>query len=557
MTINLDPGNAGSEDEATRRARLAAMARAAGQYLPGYEPGANVGVESVTTQPTGSQYQPGSEPTPYSPAPIPSGSVPQKIESAPYSWSGSDLNPTNSSFRPSADQLAAMQRAIAGVAATNEAYKKTGPAPTPVAVATTGGSLASAVNTIKPPVQPPTQTTTTITPPTDDRTTSNLLAQMQTASSGGGAGAGSRAGAGSGAGAIQNQSSAGAGGIEDQGGSGGSLGQLTSSIVNQLQSIQAGLSSPGTPRDVTAVYLQQSQSILKMLDDQEAQLRADTEKQGTSIDPATQFTIDKLRENLETNIKGAREDLNRRGLYDSGILLDIETKLKKGNASDQAMVLAERFSKLQNELSQGLASIRSQKASTAQSFGLAAANAQTTSDENTRRQAYDREQAALQAMLNLRSQFAGEEQAAASRSFQGQQSALEREFRAQQAELDRAYGDAQFRARTAAEFEMNKQQYEQESALIAQRAAASGSGGGGGSVRPASARTTATTAASSTNDVTQQAIADMREVFTNATEASAAIKEQMRELAAAGVDISQLYEAAQGLGGRRIGTSDY
>lgn len=50
------------------------------------------------------------------------------------------------------------------------------------------------------------------------------------------------------------------------------------------------------------------------------------------------------------------------------------------------------------------------------------------------------------------------------------------------------------------------------------------------------------------SDVTREAIADLRAVFTNAYEATAAIKELATELAVNGVDISQLYEAANNLG---------
>lgn len=259
-----------------------------------------------------------------------------------------------------------------------------------------------------------------------------------------------------------------------------------------------------------------------------------------------------IREGLQENLKTTPEDLNRRGIYDSGISLDVESKLRKSSASDEAMLLASRLSKLQDQLSQGLASIRSQKYNTAQSFGREAAQAQFTAGENAKRNAYDREQAALQGMANLRGQLSGKQNAAANRSFQGQESQLDRQFRAQQAEVDRQYGDAQSRAKTAAEFEQNRRAYERESALIAQRAGAGACGGGGTSRSTASA-----SPAQGTGDVTQDAIAALQSVFTNATDANNAIKEQMAELAAAGVDIAALFDAAQGLGSRRAGTSDY
>ena len=218
----------------------------------------------------------------------------------------------------------------------------------------------------------------------------------------------------------------------------GSLQGLTGSIMQQIQGISSGLSSPGTPIDATAVYMKQSQSILEMLNQQEASLRSDAQKQGTTIDPATQFTLDKLRQTLEDNMKSTREDLNRRGLYDSGILLQLENNLQKGNASDQAMVLSQRLSKLQDELNAGLTAIRGQRYSTANQFGLAAGNAQTSADTQSRTLAYDREQAALQAMLSLRGQQSGEQQAAASLAQQNAQFNSTQQFTASQNALQRA-----------------------------------------------------------------------------------------------------------------------
>lgn len=218
----------------------------------------------------------------------------------------------------------------------------------------------------------------------------------------------------------------------------GSLQGLTGSIMQQIQGIQSGLNAPGTPIDVTAVYLKQSQSILDMLNQQEASLRAEAQKQGTQIDPATQFTIDKLRETLDANLKSTREDLNRRGLYDSGILLQLENNLQKGSASDQAQILATRLSKLQQDLQTGLTNIGNQKFQTASQFGLAGANAQTASDSQGRTLAQQREQQALQAMLSLRGQQSGEQQAAASLAQQNAQFNSSQAFTAQQNALQRA-----------------------------------------------------------------------------------------------------------------------
>jgi hypothetical protein len=467
----------------------------------------NVSVESRTTQPAGSQYLPGSEPKTFTPPSIPPQSIPQQIAT-----SGS-LGVTK-----------------------------------PTGTGALTGSLAGTGNT-SGQSNPSTTTTDTNTPNALNR----AYTDYQNAGAGAGAGTGDALARAAGAGA--GPSGAGSG-VIDQGSGAGGLGALTNSIMTQLQGIGQSAIAPGSSPDVSAVFMNQANAILKMLDEQEAQLRAENAQQGTQIDPATQFTIDRMREGLNESLKATREDLSRRGLNESGILIEAEQMLRKGSLSDQGRVLAERLTGLQNQLSQGLAGIRGRKADTMQSFGSQAANAQFTSGENNKRNALDREQSQLQGMLNLRGQQSSENQASLNRSFQGNESALQRAFNAEQAELDRQYGDAQNRAQSAAQFEANRQKYEQESALIAQRNAGGSSGGGGGSARATSAART-TQAAQGRGDVTADAIADLKSVFTNANEATAAIKQQMNELAAAGVDIAALYNAADGLGRRRVGTSDY
>ena len=183
----------------------------------------------------------------------------------------------------------------------------------------------------------------------------------------------------------------------------GSLAALTQSITTQIQNMASGVASSAAP-DVTAVFMRQAQAILGMLDEEEKKLRAENAASGSEIDPSTKFTIDRLRETLEENLKSTRENLNRRGLYDSGILLELETKLQKGSASDEARLLAERLSKLQEDLRTGLSSIRGQRVSTLGQFGYGAAQAAAEEDRFGRKMGFDREQSAIQAMLNLRGQ---------------------------------------------------------------------------------------------------------------------------------------------------------
>ena len=76
----------------------------------------------------------------------------------------------------------------------------------------------------------------------------------------------------------------------------------------------------------------------------------------------------------------------------------------------------------------------------------------------------------------------------------------------------------------------------------------------------AAPRSTGGTAIGATpEDNTQSAIADKFNTFATRREAEAALSNPaiLRELQAHGVDIGAVIDAAQGLGERRIGSSDY
>jgi len=134
------------------------------------------------------------------------------------------------------------------------------------AAATTGGSLGPALTPKAAPAG--------VTIPTP-----NAVAAAKAAAPAAGPGAPNPAAAGPGAppppAGTANQAGAGTGNLSD----------LTNSIMSQLQQVQSGLGSTGQSADVSAVYLRQSQSILDMLNQEETTLRADAQKNGTTVDP--------------------------------------------------------------------------------------------------------------------------------------------------------------------------------------------------------------------------------------------------------------------------------
>lgn len=222
--------------------------------------------------------------------------------------------------------------------------------------------------------------------------------------------------------------------------------QVVADLNGIAQQINAG---PQTP-DVMALFLSQGSKLLDLIAEQEKALRAQAAQEGSTIDPATQNTIDTLRESLGRELKSTKERLNARGLLNSGILVEAEQMLVKGNLSDQAKILAERLSRIQNNLNQGLASFRSQRVDTASRFGMAGAQAQTQAEEAERRRMDDLRRILISGRSGIAEQYGREEQAYLDRDFKAYENELTRDFTARQNDLDRAAAMAKYQADLAA-----------------------------------------------------------------------------------------------------------
>ncbi len=291
--------------------------------------------------------------------------------------------------------------------------------------------------------------------------------------------------------------------------------------------------------------MKQAQSILDMLNQNEASLRANFEKQGTTMDPATQFTLDQLRQTLEQGLTKTKQDLNARGLLDSGIELQLENNLQKGSASDAANILGQRMSKLQDQLNTGLQNIGNQRFSTMSQFGLAGTNAQNASDQNAIKLQADRQQQALQAMLGLRQQTAQEQYQQQSLAQQAQLAAQQQAFTGSQNDLNRSA--------TAANDAANRQQALQLAAMSRALAGTGGSAARAGTgAAPATAGAGITSGAYQSNASATSAAQDaLRNNFdlTDPQGAAAAadfVKQNAKTFAANGADPNKLLADIQG-----------
>lgn len=108
-----------------------------------------------------------------------------------------------------------------------------------------------------------------------------------------------------------------------------------------------------------------------------AQLQEQVQNQIRSImgqdDPSVQAAIDVIREEVARQKQELGADLNARGLMQSGILLDLESKLKKNELTQIQQVVSERLSRMNDMLIQSITSFAQARAGLlGQAFGATA-----------------------------------------------------------------------------------------------------------------------------------------------------------------------------------------
>lgn len=192
------------------------------------------------------------------------------------------------------------------------------------------------------------------------------------------------------------------------------------------------LSKPDTSPDVLAVYNQYLSDILSSIEKRINDLKSTAEQQGKELDQSTLLSLDTLRQRLSDELKSVREELNRRGLYESGILLELETKLRNNELSKEARILSERLNKIYDNLNNSLNQLYNAAIDVQSKYGLAAADAYAKAKANYEQQRQDLLTKLINARLEQRSQLSKEQQAA-----------LDRQFKEQQAELDRQLKELQ------------------------------------------------------------------------------------------------------------------
>jgi hypothetical protein len=180
---------------------------------------------------------------------------------------------------------------------------------------------------------------------------------------------------------------------------------LIQSSVSDISDIAKSLGPTSAP-DAQAVFMQQAQGILQLIQKEEDQLRSNAQAQGQTVDAATQYTLTQLQKTLGEHLQATQEELNKRGLFNSGVLLDLEQKLRSGEGTEEAKILGTRLDEIQKTLQTGLANLAHERVSTLTQFGMKAGEAQTTANQN----ALTRQQQLIETIYKARNDAAIETQ---------------------------------------------------------------------------------------------------------------------------------------------------
>lgn len=100
---------------------------------------------------------------------------------------------------------------------------------------------------------------------------------------------------------------------------------------------------------VTTAWLNQMNSTLDQLQND---IIAQYQQQGKEVDPATMAALQQIRDTVNQKRSQLMEDMNRRGLLQSGVWLEEENRLLQGQLNSEEQLLAGRLSDIQNRLTQ-------------------------------------------------------------------------------------------------------------------------------------------------------------------------------------------------------------
>lgn len=287
-------------------------------------------------------------------------------------------------------------------------------------------------------------------------------------------------------------------------------------VMRQVQELFASI-----PDDSKALLAQLQSDYLAQLDALQSSIMKQFQEQLGGVDPATQYALQSIREQAAQLQNQLEEEMNRRGLLQSGIWIEARTRLQSGQLSAEQALLADRVRSLQDQMNQALMTFAQARLNAIQNFGLEGVRL-AEQRAQTAREAIS---AGLQAGLSLADLQRAMQEAArnyglnlAQFDWQKQQDLWQRQQAEKQLQLSER------------ELEFEQKKWQDQLALERQRLARSASSGGGGSGSSVTAQLLAALPSYGTREA---AIAD--------------IQKHAAELRSMGVNVDALLSAAMQL----------
>ncbi|MHB9144739.1 MAG: hypothetical protein ACYC5Y_05310 [Symbiobacteriia bacterium] len=132
------------------------------------------------------------------------------------------------------------------------------------------------------------------------------------------------------------------------------LSSLHQDLQSELASVQSDSNAAITTKS------QYYQQLMDLLEQTKKDLIAQSEADGKQLDPSTLLTLDRLKQDAQDNLKAVREAANRRGILDSGIALGMEQNSQKAYGDQEAQVLSDRLTRIQQGLQDSLRQLSGQ-----------------------------------------------------------------------------------------------------------------------------------------------------------------------------------------------------
>lgn len=150
-----------------------------------------------------------------------------------------------------------------------------------------------------------------------------------------------------------------------------SLQQRPPQQLPEIQNILGQVQQLYTPDPSLApLYSKALDQMMATIDTYQQQLTDQIKQQMGGVDPATQAALASLKDTVKRQRDSLMEEMSRRGLLQSGIWVEAEDRLNRGELTAQQQLLSTRLTALQDQLNQALQNFGNMRLNAMQTYGL-------------------------------------------------------------------------------------------------------------------------------------------------------------------------------------------